>query len=310
MSEAQVFTFPSADGIHTISAREWLPEGEVRGVVQIVHGVAEYVGRYADFARFLNGHGFVVCGEDHLGHGQTVTDGKYGYFGPKDGWSVLVRDIHRLRELEGEKYPGVPYFILGHSMGSFLTRTYLIDYPGTVTGAILSGTGQESAATVAMGKAVAGALCAMKGPEHVSALVDRLSLGAYNQKFAPNRTSADWISRDEQVVDTYLADPLCTFKPTVGMFRDMMGGLQYIGRQENVNRMDLATPVYFFSGDQDPVGAMGAGVKKVYGMFRKAGVRDLELKLYPQGRHEMLNELNRREVYTDTLIWLKKHLSR
>ena len=308
MSEARTFTFPSADGEHTISAREWLPEGKPRGVVQIVHGVAEYVERYGDFARFLNENGFAVCGEDHLGHGRTVSDGKYGYFGPKDGWSTLVRDIRRLRELEGEKLPDAPYFLLGHSMGSFLTRTYLIDYPGTVNGAVLSGTGQESAAAVAFGRAVSAILCAARGPQYISALVYRLSLGAYNRKFTPNRTGADWISRDEAAVDKYLADPLCTFKPTVGMFRDMTGGLQYIGSQSNVNRMDPSTPVYFFSGDSDPVGSMGKGVRRVFAMFQKAGVKDLELKLYPQGRHEMLNELNRREVYADTLSWLEKHL--
>lgn len=308
MENIQSFHFSSSDGIHQCYAQEWLPQGEVRGVVQIVHGVAEHIGRYGHVARFLNEHGFLVCGEDHLGHGQTAREGEYGYFAQSDGWTMVVSDVRKLRQLQGEKYPGVPYFLLGHSMGSFLTRTYLCRYPGEVDGAILSGTGQESPVLVSLGKAVAGVLCRFKGSNSVSPLIDQLSLGAYNKKFKPNRTSADWISRDEQAVDTYLADPLCTFKPTTGMFRDMMGGLQYISNPRYLAQMDPDTPIYLMSGDQDPVGGMGQGVKKVYGFFEKQGTRDLSLKLYPGGRHEMFNELNRQEVLDDLLSWLDKHV--
>ncbi|MDY3906838.1 MAG: alpha/beta hydrolase [Lawsonibacter sp.] len=308
MREPREFSYPSSDGSHTVHAMEWLPQGQPRAVVQIVHGVAEYVGRYDHVARFLTERGFLVCGEDHLGHGKTVDDGKYGYFGPRGGWDLVARDIRRLRELQGEKYPGVPYVMLGHSMGSFLTRTYLIRWPGTVDGAVLSGTGQEPAPLVALGKALAGGLCLLRGGDSVSPLVNAMSLGAYNKKFAPNRTGADWISRDEAVVDAYLKDPLCTFMPTVAMFRDMMGGLQYIADRSNLARMDKETPVYFLSGDRDPVGAMGKGVEKVVRMFRKAGCRDVSVKLYPEGRHEMFNELNRDEVMADLLAWLESKL--
>ena len=308
MREPREFSYPSSDGSHTVHAMEWLPQGQPRAVVQIVHGVAEYVGRYDHVARFLTERGFLVCGEDHLGHGKTVDDGKYGYFGPRGGWDLVARDIRRLRELQGEKYPGGPYVMLGHSMGSFLTRTYLIRWPGTVDGAVLSGTGQEPAPLVALGKALAGGLCLLRGGDSVSPLVNAMSLGAYNKKFAPNRTGADWISRDEAVVDAYLKDPLCTFMPTVAMFRDMMGGLQYIADRNNLARMDKETPVYFLSGDRDPVGAMGKGVEKVVRMFRKAGCRDVSVKLYPEGRHEMFNELNRDEVMADLLAWLESKL--
>lgn len=302
----QELSYPSADGVHTIHGVEWLPEeGRPRGVVQIVHGVAEYIERYDHLARFLTAHGFAVCGEDHLGHGRTVIDGKYGYFGAKNGWSLVARDIRRLRELEGEKWPDIPYVMLGHSMGSFLTRTYLIRWPGTVNAAVLSGTGQESPALVGLGKTLAGVVGAIRGPEHVSELVYEMSLGSYNKQFKPNRTPSDWISRDETVVDGYLKDPLCTFKPTVGMFRDMMGGLQFIADPKNLARMDKDTPVYFLSGDQDPVGSMGAGVRKVEQMFRGAGCKDVTVRLYPGGRHEMFNELNRQEVMEDLLAWLE-----
>ncbi len=302
------FSFPSCDGIHTVHAREWIPEGTPRGVVQIVHGVAEHIGRYDPAARFLASHGYVVCGEDHLGHGLTA-GGKFGYFGPKQGWDLVCRDIRRLRELEGEKHPSLPYVILGHSMGSFLTRTYLIRWPGTVSAAVLSGTGQESAAAVASGKALAGLLCKTKGPDYVSRLLNDLSLGAYNKVFRPNRTSSDWLSRDEAQVDIALADPLCNFMPTVAMFRDMMGGLQFIADKSNLARMNQDTPVYFLSGDHDPVGSMGAGVRKVEAMFRSAGCKDVTVKLSPGGRHEMFNEINRQEVFDGLLAWLESKLT-
>lgn len=300
----QTISYPSCDGVHTIHAVQWLPEGEPRGVIQIVHGVAEYVERYAPLAHYLTERGYVVCGEDHLGHGHTAA-GQFGYFAPRGGWDLVARDIRQLRVLQGERHPGLPYVMLGHSMGSFLTRTYLIRWPGTLDGAVLSGTGQEPAPLVALGRLLAGGLCALRGPEYVSDLVYQLSLGAYNRAFRPNRTTADWLSRDEGAVDANLRDPLCAFRPTVSMFRDMMTGLRFIARRDNLARMDRTTPVYFLSGDRDPVGSMGAGVKKVAGMFRAAGCGDVTLKLYPGGRHEMFNEINRQEVMDDLLAWLQ-----
>lgn len=308
MGNPHSFYFPSSDGQHQCHAQEWIPDGSIRAVVQIVHGVSEHIGRYDRVARWLSERGILVCGEDHLGHGKTASPGEYGYFSKHDGWTLVCADVRKLRQLQCEKYPGIPYFLLGHSMGSFLTRTYLCRYPGELSGAILSGTGQEPPALVAAGKAVAGLLCTLQGGNRVSPLIYKLSLGAYNDKFKPNRTRADWISRDEAEVDRYLADPLCTFAMTTAMFRDMMGGLQYIASPRSLAQMDPDTPVYLFSGDQDPVGSMGAGVKKVHGFFQHHGTKDLTLKLYPGGRHEMFNERNREEVYQDLLHWLEQHI--
>ena len=308
MSEIQDLRYPSARAGFTVYAREWLPERPARAVIQIVHGIAEHIGRYEEIARFLSGYGFLVCGEDHLGHGRTAEGGDYGFFAPADGWDLVVRDIRRLRELEGEKYPTLPYLLLGHSMGSFLTRTYLIAYPGTLDGAILSGTGQEPAPLVALGRALSALECRRLGPQGVSSLVDTLSLGAYNRRFRPNRTSADWISRDPAAVDAYLADPLCRSKPTVSMFRDMMEGLQFIAVRDNLRKMDPSTPVLLLSGDRDPVGGMGKGVRKVQNMFLDAGCTDVTLKLYPGGRHEMFHEVNQQEVFQDLLAWLEDRL--
>ena len=304
----QEFTFPSSDGVHTVAAAWWRPEGPPRGIVHLVHGISEHIGRYDETARFLAEHGFLVCGEDHLGHGRTVTDGSHGFFAPENGWTLAARDVRALRKLEGARHPNLPYFLLGHSMGSFLTRTYLILWPGTVSGAVLMGTGQEPAPLVALGKRISALECRRLGPRGVSPLVHTLSLGAYNRRFRPSRTPSDWLSRDPAEVDAFLADPLCQSRPTVSLFRDMMGGLQLIARRDQLARMDPSVPVCFLSGQEDPVGGMGRGVEQVVRMFQDAGCRDLSLHLYPGARHELFHEQNRREVWADLLDWLEDRL--
>lgn len=302
MVNRREFTVPSSDGVHQVHAVLWAPGEGPKAVVQLVHGICEYALRYDPFARFLAENGFAVVGHDHLGHGLTTKGSEeYGYF---TGWWDLVHDVRSVQLKVKESYPELPWFLLGHSMGSFVARTFLIDYPGEVDGCILSGTGQESALTVAAGKLLTG----LGDPHKVNKLFYDLSIGAYNRKFAPARTGADWICRDEKVVDAYLADPLCNFPTKAGMNHAMMSGLQYVARKKNLTKMDKDTPVYFFAGDADPVGAMGKGVQKVAGWFREVGVKDVTVKLYPGGRHEMLNETNREEVFRDTLAWLESHI--
>lgn len=300
------FTFSSADGKTAIHAVEWLPEGDVRAVLQISHGVAEYILRYEPFAEYLTARGFAVVGHDHLGHGGSVAEGAARlYFGPRGSWNWVVDDIYTRRRLAGKRFPGVPYFLLGHSMGSFLARTYLIRYPGTVDGAVIMGTGQQSPALIAGGKAVAAAESARIGEDKASPLVEKLAFGAYNKRFAPNRTVNDWLSVSMENVDRYLADPLCGGTPTSGLFREMLGGLTFIARPENLKKMNLNTPILFISGEMDPVGDCGKGVKKAFRSFQKAGVRDVSLKLYPELRHEILCEECRETVYEDVFQWLE-----
>ena len=309
MGNFKEFTFPSADGKHEIHCSLWLPNGQPKGVIQIVHGISEYVNRYDHMARFFTEHGFAVCGNDHLGHGRTAAqDGKFGFFAKKGGWDLVLADIRHLRQKMGEEFPHLPYFLLGHSMGSFLVRTYLCRHPGEISGALLSGTGQEPAWLVAAGRTLSTLLSALRGPEYISTLVHNGSIGVYNKQFAPARTSADWITRDEAVVDQYLADPFCCNIPTVSLYRDMMTALQYIASDRALSLMDPNTPVYIYSGDKDPVGTNGKGVEKVHGYFKKHGTTDLTMKLYPDGRHEMHNELNRDEVFADLLVWLGGHI--
>ncbi len=304
------FTFLSADKRTPIHAVEWTPEdGSIRAVLQISHGVAEYALRYASFAEFLTARGFAVASHDHIGHGLSVARGAPRlYFGPKGSWQRVVDDLYTRRKLAEKRFPGVPRFLLGHSMGSFLARTYLIRYPGTVDGAVLMGTGHMSGAMVSGGRAVAAAETLRLGDRAVSSVVDRLAFGAYNRIFAPNRTAFDWLSVSEENVDAYMADPLCGGNASVGLFREMLSGIAYIKRPENLRRMNLNTPVLFVSGSMDPVGECGKGVERAYASFQRAGVRDVAMKLYENARHEILNDTCRETVYQDILRWLEAHL--
>ena len=309
---ASEFYFPSSDGRTLIHVNQWTPlGGPVAGVVQIAHGVAEYGARYEPFARFLCGHGFAVVANDHLGHGKSlVEDCPMVYFGDENGWRHAVEDMEELRRRTAKVFPGVPYFLFGHSMGSFLSRTHLIRYPGRLDGCVLCGTGHMSPALIAGGKLIAGREIRRLGRKAYSAKADQLAFGAYNKPFAPNRTRFDWISASEANVDAYIADPLCGGDTTLGLFRDMLGGLGIITKQANIERMDKDLPVLFIAGDQDPVGEMGKGVRRAYQAFRKAGVRDVSIKLYHGLRHEILNEASRRYVYQDVLDWLETRAER
>ena len=307
MAITSEFFFPSSDGKTLIHVNQWTPsERRILGVVQIAHGVAEYGARYAPFARFLCGHGFVVVANDHLGHGQSlIPGGPMVYLGEKDGWWNVVDDMECLRSRVAKVFPDRPYFLFGHSMGSFLSRTHLIRYPGRLDGCILCGTGHQSPALIAGGKLIADREIRRLGKKAFSARADDLAFGAYNKAFAPTRTRFDWVSASEENVDAYIADPLCGGDTTMGLFRDMLDGLSYITRQSNMDKMDADLPVFFIAGDQDPVGDMGKGVRKAHDCFKKAGIRDLSIKLYHGLRHEILNEASRQYVYRDVLDWLE-----
>ena len=303
------FTFPSADGKTAVHAVEWLPEGPVRAVLQISHGVAEYILRYEPFAEYLTARGFAVAGHDHVGHGDSVAPGGARlYFGPRGSWNWVVDDLYPRRDLAGKRFSGAPVFLLGHSMGSFLARTYLIRYPGTMAGAVIMGTGQMPAAVIAGGRLVAAVERWKVGEEHTSPVVDKLAFGAYNRIFAPNRTGFDWLSLDEGNVDRYIADPLCGGNASIGLFREMLSGLRFIAKPENLKKMNTHTPILFVSGAMDPVGDCSKGVLRACHSFEKAGCRDVSVKLYPELRHEILNEGCREEIYGDIYQWLADRL--
>lgn len=307
MSSFTEFTLPSTDGIHKLHVCAWLPEGEPKAIVQISHGIAEYAARYDRYARVLASHGYYVVANDHLGHGLTAQSREeLGYPGEEGGWLHMADDLHVVSQHVRGDYPALPYILLGHSMGSFLARTYLIRYPGQVDGCILSGTGQEPAGAVRSGEALAAALKkAQKGSSKV-AMIQKLMFGNYVKKIDHPRTPQDWLSRDPGEVDAYRADPMCGAPVSTALACELLFGLRYIWNPENLARMDRNTPIYFYSGDADPVGSYGKGVQKVAERFKALGCRDVTVKLYPGGRHEMHNETNREEVYRDTLRWLER----
>lgn len=299
------FTFPSADGKTDIHAVEWVPGGPVRAVVQISHGLAEHILRYEALAAWLTERGFAVAGHDHLGHGTSVAHGAPRlYFGPRGSWDFLVEDLETRRRLLADRFPGVPLFLVGHSMSSFLARTYLIRFPGRVDGAILLGTGQVPPVPLAACQALVALQIRRSGEAAPAPNLDRLVFGRYNNCFAPSRTPLDWLSQNPENVDAYIADPLCGGVPTAGLFREMLNGLAYIARPEHLSQMDVGTPVLLASGSLDPVGGQGKDVEAVFRSFRRSGVRDVSIKLYPGLRHEILNENCREEVFRDLCQWM------
>lgn len=303
MSDKEKFSYPSADGKHLIQALRWNPTGDCRGVVQIVHGLAEYTARYDAVATGLCKAGFAVCGADHLGHGETATADEYGFFAAEHGWKIAAQDVQTLCSIQKKELPRLPYFMLGHSLGSFLVRTCLIDAPTVVDGAILTGTGHPRPAALRFARSVIRREIRRTGARAHSPLVES-AMGLYNQPFRPNRTKRDWTSRDAAAVDAALADPLCSFMPTVGLCGDLIDGLRYITKREHLVRMKSDLPMLILAGTHDPVGEMGIGVRRLERNLRSARCSDLTTHYYAQARHELFHESNRQAVYEDLLRWL------
>lgn len=309
MVKKEEFTFDSRDGQSKIHAVRWVPEGKVVCILQIVHGMAEYIERYEDLAQYLGEKGILVTGDDHLGHGKSVAEnGTYGYFCEQDPATVVVRDVHRLKKLTQEEYPGVPYVILGHSMGSFILRNYLFRYGTGIQGAIVCGTGSQPQALVKFSRMVVALQGAFLGQKHVDKMMDKMAFGSYNKRIENPRTSFDWLCTDESVVDAYVKDKLCGFIFTVNGFRTLFTLLDRLNQEENINAMPKTLPIHFISGDMDPVGNYGKGVRKAYADFEKAGMERISLKLYPGGRHELLNETNKKQVYEDLYPWIMERV--
>lgn len=304
-----MFGFLSADKKTQIHAVKWEPEqGGIRGVLQISHGMVEYVERYEPFAEFLTGKGFVVVGNDHLGHGESVVSQEFwGYFTPEHGSDVVVRDLHQLREKMQAEYPQIPYFMLGHSMGSFLLRKYLCKYGEGLSGAIIMGTGNHTDKTVETGKKLCRFIARFRGWHYRSSLVDKQVFSGNNKRFEAEGPDA-WLTKNKEIVNAYRKDPRCTFRFTLNGFYNLFDTIYYINQPENLAAVPRNLPMFFVSGEDDPVGDYGAGVKKAYETYVQTGITDVTMKLYPADRHEILNELDKETVYQDIYGWMQKHL--
>ena len=282
---------------------------EPKGVVLIVHGMAEHARRYLEFMDFLFQHHYLAVIHDQRGHGQTGKDsGDPGFFASGDGWARVVSDVKEISGMLKDTYPNLPLFIIGHSMGSVVTRTAVIDYSELYQGAIIIGT------TVGISNFMrkAASLIARreirkKGEKTPSKLLSNLSFGSYNKKFKPNRTEYDWISMSKTNVDAYIQDTLCGFTCSAGFYRDLFYGLDYTTKDANLKKIPHDFPMLFLAGRDDPVGGMGKEVTQITQQLKKVGILDVDLILYPLMRHEILNEDKRDLVYGDLLRFLTTH---
>ncbi|SPT53207.1 Esterase/lipase [Actinomyces bovis] len=309
------------DGV-CIHVRSWLPDGVralgdparpgdplPRAVIQIAHGLAEHSARYERFATAAVEAGFAVHANDHRGHGKSVVRPEdKGFFAAKNGWEAVVDDLDAMLRLERAAYPDVPVFLLGHSLGSFLGRDLAAKHGDELAGLILTGTGTGPGAAGYAAMAFVRGQELLKGPRHLSGTLDQLMFGGYNSYFVPSRTSFDWLSRDEAEVDAYLMDPMCGFICTASLYDDVLKGTIAVGSPKVIGRTPVDLPILIASGELDPVGGQGRGVREVAAAYRKAGVKDVTMTLYPQARHEILNEINRDEVTADLLGWVNAHL--
>lgn len=300
----------STNGRNTLHVVVWEPEGDIKAIVQISHGMIEYVERYDEFAKFLNTKGILVIANDHLGHGATAAcDDELGYFG--EGRSrTVVDDLYEVTKYAKKEYgENTSYFLFGHSMGSFMARRYLITYGDRLTGAIICGTGFTPGIVLGFGSAVAGLIGMVKGEKYRSSMLTKLAFGSYNKRIKNVKTSNDWLSVNEDNVKKYNKDKFCTFIFTVNGYQTLFDVLKFIQKKSNYSRIPKKLPLFFIAGEEDPVGGYGKNVLKVATQYKECGVNEVETKLYAGDRHEILNEDDRKNVYEDVCSWLMKHIS-
>lgn len=302
------FTFLSTDKKTNIHAVKWTPDsGEYHAILQITHGMIEYIERYAQFAEFLTEQGYMVVGHDHLGHGQSVaTQEDWGYVGHPKPSDLLVEDMHKLRTLIQGENAEVPYFMLAHSMGSYMLRKYLTIHPEKLKGAIIMGTGMVPDSTTRIGMFTVKFLSIFRGWHYRSKFVANAAFGKpYRRYDLTGKTlSNSWLTKDEDIVKSYYSDPRCTFRFTINGYQALFEAVLYDGQPENAAKIPKDLPLFIVSGEDDPVGDLGVGVKKVYDLYKNAGIEDITYKLYEKDRHEILNELDKKTVYADILSWM------
>ena len=304
MSKNELF-FQSSDKMTNIHMVTWEPDGEVVGIVQINHGVSEHIGRYEEFAKFLNSKGLVVVGIDLLGHGMSTNNGsKEMYFGKEGSFKYVVEDIHYALTQTKNNYPDVPYTMLGLSLGSFLTRSYMIDYPEGVDGAILIGTGYISKFKYKLARFVIDRETKKYGDDKATETIRDISFGTYNKKFKPNRTQQDWLCSNEEAIDEFLNDDLRGKHVTIGLFRELINSILYSCDITNINKMKKDRFIYMLSGGDDMVSAKGKDLAKMMCIYKDSGINDVEMKLYPGLRHDILHEVEKEQVFKDIYNWL------
>lgn len=302
------FTFLSNDGSTAVHAVKWTPDsGEYKAILQITHGMVEFIERYAGFAEFLTTKGYMVVGHDHIGHGQSVaTQDDWGFFCEGTPSDVVVEDMHKLRTLIQEDNSDVPYFMLGHSMGSFMLRKYLAVHNEKLRGAIIMGTGFTPENMTGLALKLTGIVAKLRGSKHRSKFLQSLAFGADYKGFdmTGEKPENSWLTKDVEIVKGYYNEPRCTFMFTANGYKGLFEAVQFSCNPENAAKIPKKLPLFIVSGAQDPVGGLGKGVKEVYDMYKSIGMLDLTYKLYENDRHEILNETDKQVVYEDLLAWM------
>lgn len=314
MVNQEVYGFDSADGESKIHARKWIPEGEIKGVLQLVHGMVEYIERYDEFATFMAERGFLVVGHDHIGHGESVASpDRWGMMKGSHPSDIMVADIYSNFELTKKANPNVPYFILGHSMGSYMLRKFLSvksDSIGGLDGAIIMGTGTVPNVVTAFGLTLISILSVIKGKDSRSELLRDISYDANYKKFDcyGKDFSNSWLSKNVENVEKYYNDDKCTFVFSLNAYKGLIESTRYDNQLKNVQLIRKDLPVLFVSGEDDPVGGMGKGVQVAVDKFKSAGIKDITMKLFKNDRHEILNETDRKEVMEYIYSWIKEKM--
>jgi alpha-beta hydrolase superfamily lysophospholipase len=285
----------------------WIPQTAPKAVVMLAHGMAEHSGRYQRLGAALSEAGFALYALDQRGHGRTAAHGVLGHYADDDGWNKVVSDLATLNAAIGQRHPGAPICVLGHSMGSYIAQAYLLHHSASVQGAVLSGSNFQPVSLYRSAALVARLERWRQGPTGRSALIEFLSFGSFNKPFKPVRTPFDWLSRDPQEVDKYVNDPLCGFRCTNQFWLDMLGGLQQISKTSNLAQIGKSLPILIMGGECDPV-SEGKRLKDLADALTGTGHQWVTLTLYPQARHEILNETNREQVTHDLLAWLEQAL--
>lgn len=303
------YTFKSSNKVNRVHVVAWVPKNTPKAILQISHGMIEHIGRYDEFAWYLCDRGIMVVGHDHLGHGRTVENKEdYGYYGECDGSKCVTRDLHTVTVNLRRMYGDIPIFLLGHSMGSFIARRYLMDYGKDIQGAILMGTGNQPLPLIVMGKLLVTMSSLLHGQRYRSEVINDIMFGLYNKRIEKPRTHKDWLSSSEGEVNKYLCDPKCNFIFTNNGMNVLLNTLLYIENEDNIARIPNHMPILLTSGREDPVGNYGKDVLKVYDIYKEHGIEDLSLKLYDGYRHEPLNEVNKENVFEDIYSWIEDRL--
>ncbi|MBP3782301.1 MAG: lysophospholipase [Butyrivibrio sp.] len=308
MVRKEELTYKSRDRQTMLHAIRWIPEGEPVAILQIIHGMQEYVDRYDEFANYLAERGILVIGNDHLGHGGSVGEnGTKGFFCKEDPATVLVRDAHRLKKMTQEDYPGIPCFILGHSFGSFVAREYITRYGTGIKGAIIQGTAFMPTGTVKSLSGLVSFLQFILGEKTRSTMVNNMAFKGYLKRIPNPRTKFDWLSHNEESIDKYIADPFCNFVFTLNGFKTMAELLKRVQDVEKMEDIPKNLPILITGGKEDPVGSYGDALKRLYTIYtNELHIENVELKLYDGMRHELQQEIGRETVFEDQYNWLKK----